>query len=227
MNRRLSSTISSILLATTLLVGCRPEEEEIHCPAFDQSVIQEWAPNTIHSTVLFSDESGAQRTYTLDRVEDITDPEQYVPKDDPDPSCLAETSHLYIANDKSHAFVLEFSYVKDTDKNGQAELLRLWFDTVEPVGDTQNYNNFFVHLWDMENENNDSSSEVVTTYVASQQVGQSTYNDVVSVTRIDPNRPPYTLPADKQFRVKRIVFARQAGLVGMELENGQFFTLTY
>ena len=51
------------------------------------------------------------------------------------------------------------------------------------------------------------------------------FNDVVSVTRIDPDQPPYSLDPDKQFRVKRIVFARQAGLVGMELENGQFFTL--
>ena len=224
-NRQLPAIFSSILLAATLLAGCYPEERKLHCPAFDQSVISDWAPNTVHSTVIFSDESGGQRAYTLERIEDITDPEQYTPKDDPNPSCLAETSHLYVANDKSHAFVLEFSSLKDANGHGRAEPTTVSISPMEPVGGIGYH--FHVRLRDMENENNDSSSEVVTTYVASQQVGQSTYNDVVSVTRVDPNQPPYTLSADKQFRVKRIVFAREAGLVGMELENGQFFTLVH
>jgi len=224
-NRRLPTTFSSILLAATLLAGCYPEEQKLHCPAFDQSVIQDWAPNTIHSTVLFSDESGGQRTYTLERIEDITDPEQYVPKDDPDPFCRAKIKHLYVANDKSHAFVLEFSSLKGANGHGRAEPTTVSISPMEPVGGVGYH--FYVRLRDMENDNNDSSSEVVKTYAESQQVGQSTYNDVVSVIRVDPNQPPYTLPADKQFRVMRIVFAREAGLVGMELENGQFFTLMH
>jgi len=209
-----------VLLFSSLLTGCPPKTHTRYsCPAFDLSVIADWAPHQPGSSVVFADASGNQQVYRLVSIEDGHKSTQTVFSGNP--YCILASNHLYVADDNSHAIRLKFFY-RDLEPGETEVSIR----PQEPVGTETDGYSYLLLLWDMAKKNNYASDEVEVIYTESLQVGQSTYNDVLSYSVLpNADRPPFNLPAEKQFRIKRIVFARHAGLVGMEYEDGRFFTL--
>lgn len=227
----MDSMLRLLLLAVVFMstVSCLEQGSDRRCPAFEMTpVIADWAPYSVGDGIAFTDTLGSRLVF---RVDSITNSQPYEETSfgadsSSDVTCLLESTYVLIDNKKDYAIKLFYSHLERADESFDQESVTLHASPQEPLNleDRRHSFTFYINPLDRNGYSYERDG-VENIYLTSRNLGGIDYQDVIDYRRLPGDRSPYNLPADKTFRVTRMVVARYAGLVAFELQDGTLFTL--